>query len=358
MPEDFLKQRGYLKGTFENRLSQLGVTPDPKRTGKNINPSEFKGYVGDYQKKLSADPASVLPEYGTVSKAFGEAKKTYLDMLPSLQPRYQSLLDQISKERGVAEARDVKQSQQELLNLKSETAKRGLAVSDSSGYFAGQKSKLGEEQATRATETGLKFGREKLGVEEARTSEERAIKGAVADLTTQESGILAGILSTEKSRVAGIFDKAEQDKQFAQSLQYNRERNAIADEQWNKTFQFTQDKEAADKTLDYFRIAESNKSKPKDKNYAKDILSIVENAYNSDTKFPGMREAVADLLGSEYPEKSDQIKEDISKYFPNGWETKGQKSDPVLPVKEVGEWIYYSDGSRENRETGEIQVQA
>lgn len=68
--------------------------------------------------------------------------------------------------------------------------------------------------------------------------------------------------------------------------------------------------------------------------------------------------------GAEWAKKNAPLfgltESDISPYLVGNWGDGFRDSaskNVVTPTKEIGDWIYYSDGSRENKETGEVQVQ-
>lgn len=312
---DWLKDKGYVKGTYESLLSQFGISPNKSKTGNNVNQKEYTGYLSDYAKSLEADPASVMPSYGRMQTGFEEAKKYFSDMLPSLQPRYQNLLNQIAGEQQVAQEKNVQQSGKEATMLKSELAKRGLSTASSDTYAAGEFNKLGDLQNTRTKETDLQFSKERLITEESRTAEEERLNTALSSLTVDQTKTLSDILNTEKNRITAAAEGGAAATQNMASMQ-------IQIEQWDKNFQFMKDKDAADRALELFKATTAKgEAAKKDKTYATELLSLVNNAYTSKSNVPYTRELIEEKMKSEFPSMTETIKSDISKYFPNGWET-------------------------------------
>jgi hypothetical protein len=322
---DFFDEHGYVKGTYENRLAQLGISPTKKKSGSNVNPGEFSKYIQDYQTNIKKDPSQITG-YSGVDSAYEEAKRVYQEMLPSLNVRYSDYLNQLAGEQSVAQQRNQQLSTAEEIAQRNEIAKRGLDVSTGSTFYANQANKLREGQNLRATETDLAFSRERLSTEAQRAQEENAIRSAIAGLTTEQANNLYNIIDTEKSRIAQVLEGAQADSQFMYSANYQKERDKIADSQWQQTFDFTKSEAAADRALEQARLALSGQGT--ESNYAKDVLSLVENAYSSPNKYPYMRESISRYLEEKYPSQKDTIKEDIKKYFPDGWENKGDTSTP------------------------------
>lgn len=325
---DWLKDKGYVKGTYETLLSQFGISPSKSKSGSNVNQKEYASYLGDYAKSLEQNPSSVLPSYGRMESGFNEAKSYFTDMLSSLQPRYQNLLNQLAGEQEVAQAKNVQQSGAENTALKSELAKRGLSTATSDTYASGQYNKLGDLQNTRSKETDLQFSRERLTTEESRTAEENNINSMLSSLTVDQSKTLQSILDTEKNRITAAAEGGAAATQNQASMQ-------IQIDQWEKNFAFMKEKDAADRALDLFRIQSSKSTADKDKKYATELLSLVNNAYSSKSDVPYTRELIEEKLKSEFPSMSDTIKSDIAKYFPNGWESTKSNASTSSTAPEV-----------------------
>ena len=329
---DFFEDHGYVKGTYENRLAQLGISPSKKKSGKNVNPGEFSKYIQDYQTSIKKDPSQITG-YSGVDSAYEEAKQVYQEMLPSLNIRYSDYLNQLAGEQSVAQQRNQQLSTAEEIAQKNEIAKRGLEVSTGSTFYANQANKLKEGQGVRATETDLAFSRERLSTEAQRAQEENAIKSAVAGLTTEKANTLYSIIDTEKSRIAQVLEGAQADSQFMYSASYQKERDKIADDWSREMFEYTKSQDAAQLALDQAKLALSGKKE--EGNLAEDMMAATQNAYNTEKKMPYMREGIIDYLSEKYPGKKDTIKDTVMQYMPDGWENANTGGNNKTALREL-----------------------
>ena len=357
----YKKSRVSASASRENirKLLEAGV---PKSSitnyGKRLNPGEARRIYSSYLSSRPATPTpatatptpttpvSTIPAGATgINKAYEEAKKTYLDFLPSLRPRYDELRKQLAESQAITLQKEEKMAEEEQAQLKRNVARKGLEVSGENQFYTGEKAKLAEQEALRERETRLGFAGKRLEIETAESQDIRDIRSMVAGLSIDQAKALRAITEYNKEfEYRAMRDKVA-DKQWKESFTYQKMRDRIADKQWKKsfsyqkkldkeaerqwkkTFAYTKDKDTADRALAYAELAKKYLGKT-DK-YSKDLASYVGLAYSGKLS----REAVIKMMMTSHPDKESQIRRDIyGKLLPDGWESeiKGDIDEETL----------------------------
>lgn len=243
-------------------------------------------------------------------------------MLPTLKPRYDAVVSSIDQQKQTALEQDAQLAGTEDTDLKKLIASRGLEANTGDAYFNTENNKQQTQQNTRANSVGQNFESLKSDVRSEQAQNESTIKSAIATLLTQ--------------------------KGTAKQAQAN----------WQATFDFTKSEAAADRAVQLRQMALSE-AKTGNSKLDSDISTMVGNAYAGGFgSNNGIREVIASQLAAKYPGQESKIKTQIEKFLPNGWEGKIYKtSGPAQPTKEIGDWVYFDDGTRENQVTGEVQKQ-
>jgi hypothetical protein len=311
-----------------------GGSSSSKSSGSSSNlDSVMDGYKA---KKFNYNENSAITS--PVNSAYDAAKKTYLDMLPALKPRYEELYAQLEAEKGLAAEKNAQLSGEELSANKKALAARGVEVTSANQGFTAEEGKLKSLQATRDQETNLGFSRERLNVAGAEAADTRDINSAVAGLELDRAKTINDIVTNDKNFQYGIFRDSVADDQWKRSMNYNVIKDKNAEQQWKMTFQATQDNAAADRSLEYYKLAKSTVDS-KDTKYNDAMASIVSSAYSGTLgKQEGLRENLRDQLIAQFPGMETKINEDIyKKFFPAGFEsripeTKSSRSSEVQKV--------------------------
>ena len=242
-----------------------------------------------------------------IEKAYGAAKETYLGSLTALKPRYEALYAQLEAEKGLAVEKETALSETEQTQQKVNIAKRGISTDTDNPFFTTEAGKLSKEQNTRLRETVLQFAGKRLDISGAESADTRDITTAIANLDLGKATTIGGMIATAKQSAASLNSAAAE--------------RAIQQSQWERTFEYTKSKDAADRALEMYKLAKSETKSGNDA-YNTALSTLVASAYNpKDGKIaPYTRENIAKQLEAEFPKLSGQIKGDIEKFFPNGWE--------------------------------------
>jgi len=211
--------------------------------------------------------------------------------------------------------------------------------------------------------------------EQARQAEERSNnqnQNRLAEMLTQLTASKQGDLTQARTGALDRFSRIEQSQRDQQSevaqLIYkiqqdadNRDYSRQVDD-YNRNYQSQKDAYGREQDSISNRIAASNRgnsradSRQSDiqkslSGYATDWVANQPHAYAR----PGGAEAITRQLAAQYGGNQS----DYAGQFQPGWEeTRWQNMGQQFEApKEVGDWIYYSDGTRENSITGEVQQQ-
>ena len=211
--------------------------------------------------------------------------------------------------------------------------------------------------------------------EQARQAEERSNnqnQNRLAEMLTQLTASKQGDITQARTGALDRFSRIEQSQRDQQSevaqLIYkiqqdadNRDYSRQVDD-YNRNYQSQKDAYGREQDAISNRIAASNRgnsradSRQSDiqkslSGYATDWVANQPHAYAR----PGGAEAITRQLAAQYGGNQS----DYAGQFQPGWEeTRWQNMGQQFEApKEVGDWIYYSDGTRENSITGEVQQQ-
>jgi len=330
--------REYWAGiTGQDKKNYPGSGGGSSSSKKSSSGSDFDSVMDGYKAKkfsYSENPTVTQP----VNAAYDSAKKTYLDMLPALKPRYEELYAQLEAEKGLAAEKNAQLSGEEISSNKKALAARGIEVTGANQGYVSEENKLKSLQATRDQETNLSFNRERLNVVGAEAADTRDINSAIAGLELDRAKTINDIITNDKNFQYGVFRDSVADDQWKRSMNYNVIKDKKAEQQWKMTFQQTQDNAAADRALEYYKLAKSNVDS-KNTKYNDTMASIVSSAYSGTLgKQEGLRENLRDQLVAQFPEMESKINNDVyKKFFPDGFEsripeTKSSRSPEVQKV--------------------------
>ncbi len=302
--------------------------PSKSRGGLSTNEvaANKQGVTLAAYKASKKSPVSGSKTSGSsVDKSYDEAIGVYKDMLPSLKPKYDAIVASIDQEKAAALVEDTALAGKEDQALKARVASRGLDVNTGNSFFTTQDNEQQALQNSRAYGTGAKFETLKATTRGEQVSNENTIKSAISTLLTQ--------------------------KGTAKQAQAN----------WQATFDFTKSKDAADRAIELRKLALSEANTGNNK-LNSDISTMVGSAYAGGFGTNnGIREIITAQLAAKYPGQEKKIQSEVEKFLPNGWEGKIYGQDKVKTVTQPATandpWTYFSDGTRENQLTGEIQKQ-
>lgn len=328
----YKKSRVSAKTSRENirRLLEAGVSKTSiTGYGKRLNPKEARKIYGSFISSrptptpATAPTTSATPAGATgINKAYEEAKKTYLDFLPSLRPRYDDLRKQLAESQAITLEKEAGIAGEEHAQLKRGIAKKGLEVSSEDQFYMGERTKLSKSHTLTERETRLGFAGKKLEVETAESQDIRDIRSMVAGLSVDQAKAIRSVVEYDKEFEYRLSRDKVTDAQWKKSFSYQKKLDKKSESQWKKTFAYTKDSDTADRALAYARLAKSSAGGGSDK-YTTDLSSLVGEVYSGALgKESGLREVVAKTLFSKYPDNESQIQRDIyEKFFPEGFES-------------------------------------
>jgi len=267
-------------------------------SSSSLKSPSYKAKTYDYKDFVDTKP---------VSAAYDTAKDTYLGTLTALKPRYEELYKQLEAEKTLAADKETALSGQESTQQKVNLAKRGVSTDTGNQFFTTEAGKLANEQNIRSRETALGFAGKRLDIAGAESDDTRDINTAIANLDLGKATSISNMITAAKTTAAG--------------LNSNESDRALQDAQWNKTFQYTQSKDAADRSLQLYKLAKSE-STSKDNAYNSALSTLVATAYSNDEPASYTREKIAKQLEAAFPALKSQINNDIGKFFPDGWENQ------------------------------------
>jgi hypothetical protein len=166
----------------------------------------------------------------------------------------------------------------------------------------------------QSRERALEYSGRRLDVSQAQSADERDLNTAIANVDLGKANTISNLISSAKQFVAGL-------NQTERGMEYQSKRDAIADAQWERTFAYTQSKDAADRSLELYKLAKSE-TNSKNTAYNSALSTLVATAYSSDSPAPYTRERIAKQLKAAFPDESSKVDQDIKKFFPDGWESQ------------------------------------
>lgn len=294
---------------------------------EDYNSGGQKKSAGSSSSKVSSSTPSTYKakEYKTsdfldtsrVDSAYAGAKDVYLGQLTALKPRYEELYKQLEAEKQLAQEKETALAGEEQTQQNVNLAKRGVSVDTNNPFYTTEKAKLEKEQNTRSRETALAFAGKRLDVSGAQSEDERNIGTAIANLDLNKASTIENLISKAQ-------DIAENRNAREKQMEYQSKRDARADDQWNKTFEYTKSKDAADRALELYKLSKSESLSSNDK-YTSDLGSEISTAltggYGTGS---GIRENIVSVLTSKYKGKvsPETIKNDVFYQLGNGWESR------------------------------------
>lgn len=299
-----MSKREYAASVLGGSKENYSSSGQPKSSGSSSSKSSSKTSSVSTPKEVKyTDLVDTKP----IEQAYGAAKETYLGTLTALKPRYEALYNQLEAEKALAQEKETALAGEEKTQQKVNLAKRGISTDTDNPFYTTEAGKLTKEQATRAKETALQFAGKRLDISGAESADTRDITTAIANLDLGKANTIQGLISTAKTAAANLNSAAAE--------------RAAQQSQWERTFAYTQSKDAADRALEMYKLARSE-SKSGNDAYNTTLSTLVTSAYNpKDGKIaPYTRENIAKQLEAAFPKMGSQIKSDIEKFFPNGWE--------------------------------------
>ena len=264
-----------------------------------------------------------------VSESFDKARGVYVDQLSALKPRYEELYKQLQESEAITAEKEQQQFGEEKTQQKVNLAKRGVATDTGNQFYTTEAGKLDKQQNLQSRERALEYSGRRLDVSQAQSADERDLNTAIANVDLGKATTIESMISSAKQFVAGL-------NQTEKGREYQSKRDAVADAQWERTFAFTQSKDAADRALDLYKLAKSESSS-KDNAYNSALSTLVATAYSSDNPAPYTRERIAKQLKAAFPTLSSNIDQDINKFFPTGWESQASGTGARIITGDDGE---------------------
>lgn len=295
----------------EYAASVLGGSKDDYDSSGNKNSSSSsKSSSNSITYKPVTYKASDFVDTKSVSSAYDSAKSVFTDQLTALKPRYEELYKQLQASQDLAAEKEAALSGKEDTQQKVDLAKRGVSTDTGNQFYNTEAGKLEQQQNLRSKETALDYAGKRLDVAGAESADTRELSTSIANLDLTKATSIANMI-TDAKKTAATLNASESEK-------------ALQSAQWNKTFEYTQNKDAADRALELYKLSK-NESTIKDNAYTSAKASLVTNAYSTNVKGdyskPNQRENIIKQLQIAFPNISaEQIKNDVGAQMPNGWE--------------------------------------
>ena len=299
-----MSKREYAASILGGSKENYSDSGQPKSAGSSSSKTKNSSVSTPKVKEVKfTDLVDAKP----IEQAYGAAKETYLGTLTALKPRYEALYNQLEEEKTLAQEKETALAGEEKTQQKVNLAKRGISTDTDNPFYTTEAGKLTKEQTTRSKETALQFAGKRLDISGAESADTRDITTAIANLDLGKANTIQGLISTAKTAAANLNSAAAE--------------RAAQQSQWERTFAYTQSKDAADRALEMYKLAKSEAKSGNDA-YNTTLSTLVASAYNpKDGKIaPYTRENIAKQLEAAFPKMGSQIKTDIEKFFPNGWE--------------------------------------
>jgi len=204
-------------------LSNLGYKSSKSSSNSS---SSYKAKTYDYKDFVDTKP---------VSAAYDTAKDTYLGTLTALKPRYEELYKQLEAEKTLAAEKEGVLSAEEQTLQKTNLAKRGVSTDTGNQFYTTEKGKLEGQQLLRGKETALQYAGKRLDIAGAESADTRDINTAIANLDLGKATTIAGMV-TDAKKTSAQLNSTEAERELQTKL-------------WNKTYEYTKSKDAADLAL-------------------------------------------------------------------------------------------------------------
>lgn len=243
----------------------------------------------------------------SVSNSYDSAKNVFTDQLTALKPRYEELYKQLQASEDLAAEKEAQLSANESTQQKNDLAKRGVSTDTSNSYYNTEAGKLQAQQAIRSKETALDFAGKRLDISGAQSADERDINTSIANLDLSKASTISSMITDAKKTAAGLNEQ-EADR-------------ALQNSQWEKTFAYTKSKDAADRSLELYKLSKAE-STSNDNAFNSTVASLVSTAYSTSNPAPYTRERIQKQLEAAFPKQGSAIKAAMAKFFPDGWESQ------------------------------------
>lgn len=282
--------------------------------------SSYKAKTYDYKDFVNTKP---------IEQAYSSARSAYSDQLTALKPRYEELYKQLEAEKQLAAEKEAAQFAEEGTQQKVNLAKRGISVNTDNPFYTSEQEKLQKQQNIQSRETALGYAGRRLDISSAQSADERDINNAIANLDLNQANTIENLISSAKQFTANL-------NQTEKANAYKANQDALANAQWERTFAYTQSKDAADRSLELYKLAKSE-ANSKDNAYNSALSTLVATAYSSDNPAPYTREKIAKQLKAAFPNLSSKVDQDINKFFPTGWESQASGTGARIITGDDGE---------------------
>ena len=299
-----MSKREYAASILGGSKDQYDSSGNKKSTSSSSSKSSSSG--GSSYKPKTYDYKNFV-DTKPVAGAYDSAKGVFVEQLTALKPRYEELYKQLQASEQLAVEKEAALSAEEQTLQKANLAKRGVATDTSNQFYTTEKGKLVGQQDMRSRETALGFAGSRLDISGAESADTREISTAVANLDLSKATTIASMI-TDAKKTAASLNSAESEK-------------ALQSAQWEKTFAYTKSKDAADKALEMYKLAKSETSS-KNNAYNSALSTLVATAYGQNNPAAYTREKIAKQLEAAFPTLKGQVQNDISKFFPDGWESQ------------------------------------
>lgn len=284
------------------------ITGRPKEEFPGYH-SRSSGGGGGYGRHSYREFLNIEP----ITKAYDQARQTYLQELQALKPRYEALYNQLENEKNLAMQGQKQLSAEELALQKRNLAKRGIAVDQSNQFYTDEADKLKKQQLLREQETALDYARRRNELATAESADRRDFATAISNLDISKANTIQDMINKARS----FANIANREERLARQQEFE---NAMK----QKIFEYNKSKDEADRALQMYKMAR-NSIKSGDKAYRTALSSLVATAYSTPNPAPYTRERIAKQLEAGFPDQKERIRRDISKFFPNGWESMTPK---------------------------------
>lgn len=261
-----------------------------------------------------------------VAQAYDSAKSVFTDQLTALKPRYEELYKQLQASQDLTAQKEVQQFGQESTQQKVDLAKRGVSTDTSNSFYNTEAGKLQTQQNIQSKETALDYAGKRLDVSGAESADTRDITTSIANLDLTKANTITNLI-TDAKKTAATLNAGESEK-------------ALQSAQWNKTFAYTQSKDAADKALEMYKLAKSETTS-KNNAYNSALSTLVSSAYNGNNPAPYLREKIQKSMEAAFPAMAGQVKNDIAKFFPDGWENQAGNGTGVTKGEDGETYVTY-----------------
>jgi len=238
--------------------------------GKNV--PDLLGQLGGQVGQNTALPTPTYQNFGAyqqraeqqVSPAYDEARKTYSEMLPKMQAKYDDILRQLEEEKGIQVGQTEARHVSEQTRLKDVIAKRGLKVDPESQYYSGQAGELRAGQELESRQVLNQYAKLKTEATSEGLNMELQLKDKMANISIEKQN---AIMEQFHWSFATARSELEQDRAFEEAKRQadrahklDKKRFKWEKKSWGKEFDWAKEKFGEEKAMELARIAKSGGS--------------------------------------------------------------------------------------------------